>query len=134
MGIQKWRRDRYKNAFDLDKFMTMEIPLSRQDGIILLDTVEVVLIDKSDLLVVAKVGRCDDGYYWALDFETETGGSCCGVCKLGTGCSSKIDAIKAVINRGLRDSQLVSWHNHAPALSRVLEELKRYEYVQLTLF
>ena len=125
-----------RTAISIDKLMALELPISRENEYGLLrDAVKATVVDSDNFVLYVSVGRSDDGYYYGVDYATESGGGCGGPwrhCKRR--CKGKLEALRRGIKEALQSYWITKHDGNAGKLERALEELKRYEYVQLTLF
>lgn len=125
-----------RTAISIDKLMALELPISRENEYgHLADAVKVTVVDSDSFVLYVCVGRSDDGYYYGVDYATESGGGCGGAWReRKRRCKGKLQALRRGIKEALSSYWITRHEGNAGKLERALKELKRYEYVQLTLF
>ncbi len=127
---------RKQDAVSIDKLMALDLPTSRENEYgHLRDAVKVTVVDSDSFVLYVCVARSDDGYYYGVDYATESGGGCGGAWReRKRRCKGKLEALRRGIKEALQSYWIIRHEGNVDKLKRALEELKRYEYVQLTLF
>ena len=121
-------------AITIDKYMTMELPISRVEGKSWLkDSVTVTLVDSQNLMLYAVVSRTEMGYHWGVRYETPTDGGINSAYNY-TPPVSKLSALREVMINSLKDYYITRHSGNQSNIERALADLRQYEYQQLTLF
>lgn len=133
MSIATWRR--HDGAMSVERLLELELPVSRIEGKgWLRDSFRVLLVDSPDFLLYGEIARSDDGYYASMSYETLTGGARSSVQKRGRCHPGKIAALRAMIEKAMNSYWITKHQGNMGKMQKALEELKKHEYVQLTLF
>ena len=130
MSIMAWQRI---GCISIDKYMSLELPISRTDSGRLKDDFAVVLVDSPQLLLYAIVARVEDGYHSGRRYATPTGGGLSAT-YVGSPATTKLGALERVIKRSLDDYWVTKHEGNRARLEAALKELDKYKYQQLTLF
>lgn len=133
MAIPKWRHR--SNTVTAERFLTMELPLSRvgENGV-LADSVTVEIFASETLLLYAEVARDKRGYHYDMGYETLTGGAMGPVCRKDPVCPEKLDVLRGVICQAMGCCWITKHPGNGRLLERAMERLKRQACIQLTLF
>lgn len=122
------------SAISIEKYMEIELPISRVEGKgWLKDCVTVTLVDSQNLVLYAVVARSEEGYHYGSRYETPTGGGISSA-YTSTPAVGKLEALRRVITDSLVDCWRTGHPGNQSKMERALEDLKKYEYQQLTLF
>lgn len=132
MSIQVWRQR--PDAISISEYMARELPESEIKGKCeLTEPVTVTLVDSSNLVLYARVARCQGGYYSGTIYATPTGGALCGVYKVGKP-NSKVGALTRVIRSALDNHYVTGHPGNMAKLEAALKNVSLLNHVQLTLF
>ena len=129
MSIMPWQR---RDCISIDKYMSLELPISRAESGWLKDDFAVVLVDSPKLLLYAIVARAEDGYHSSRQYATPTGVGLNGA-RAGSPATTKLGALERAIKKCLDDYWVTKHEGNRARLEAALKELDKYKYQQLIL-